>query len=123
MGLTYVTTSIEGLDRSGERYERDFLVDTGAIHCMVAASRLVAAGVKKDGVARYELANGEVVEYAHGFAWVRFMGVETIAQIVFAPEGTEPLLGVVALESAGFGVDPVTKTLKRMAAFSLKRAA
>lgn len=123
MGLTYVATRIESLDRSAAPFEHSFLVDTGAIDCVVPARHLVAAGVKQEGKGRYELASGEVVEYPYGFVRISFMEVETIAQVVFGPEDTEPLLGVVALESAGFGVDPITKTLKRMAARPLKHAA
>lgn len=123
MGLTYIATRIEGFDRAGVPFEGQFLVDTGAIDCVVPSSALVAAGVREEGRASYELANGEVVQYSYGFARILFMGVETIAQVVFGPEDNEPLLGVVALESAGFGVDPITKTLKRMAARPLKRAA
>jgi clan AA aspartic protease len=123
LGLTYITTRIEGLDRTGFSFEGEFLVDTGAIDCIVPSSALVAAGVCEEGRASYQLANGEVVEYPYGFARITFMGVETIAQVVFGPEDNEPLLGVVALESAGFGVDPITKTLKRMATRPLKRAA
>ena len=35
----------------------------------------------------------------------------------------EPLLGVTALESAGFTVDPASQTLKRLPAIPSKRAA
>jgi hypothetical protein len=49
-----------------------------------------------------------------------FLGAETVTRFVFGPEESEPLLGVVALEDAGIGVDPVSRTLKRMAAKPLK---
>jgi predicted aspartyl protease len=61
-----------------------------------------------------------VLELPYGFARVSFLGSETVTRIVFGPEDAEPLLGVVALESTGIGVDPVTKTLRRMAAKPLK---
>lgn len=48
------------------------------------------------------------------------MGFETVAQIIFGPEKTEPILGVVALENVGIAVDPVSRELKRMTAKSLK---
>ncbi len=68
----------------------------------------------------YELANGEVVEYPYGFARVTFMESETVAQIIFGPEDCEPILGVVALENTGIGIDPVSPGLKRMSAKPLK---
>jgi predicted aspartyl protease len=48
------------------------------------------------------------------------MGELTAGRVVFGPEGTEPILGVTALESVGIMVDPVTKTLKRLPAIPLK---
>jgi hypothetical protein len=38
----------------------------------------------------------------------------------FGPEGCEPILGVVALENTGIGVDPVTRSLRKMGAKPLK---
>jgi hypothetical protein len=79
--------------------------------------------VKQEGRRHYELASGEVVEYPYGFVRIAFMDVEAIAQVVFGPEGTELRLGVVALESAGFRVDPIAKNIERMAVRPLKCAA
>ncbi len=120
MGLTYVTTKISNLAASGVPFEQEFLVDTGAINCMAAASELHKAGIKIEGRDAYELANGQLVEYPYGFARVAFMGTETVTKIIFGEEECEPLLGVVALESTGYGVDPITKTLKKMTAIYLK---
>ena len=112
MGLTYVTATV-----------RD-LAETGAIDCMAAASVLHLAGIKIQGKDAYELANNaknnKVVEYPYGFARVTFMGSETVTRIIFGEEDCEPILGVVALESVGIDVDPVTKTLRKMSAKPLK---
>jgi predicted aspartyl protease len=75
-----------------------------------------------EGRAIYELANGEPVEYQFGFARIGFIGEETVAPIIFGPANVEPILGVVALESMGVVVDPITKTLKRLHAKPLKLA-
>ncbi len=61
-----------------------------------------------------------MAEYEFGFARIAFMGQETVAQIIFGPEGGEPIMGVVVLENLGFVVDPVSKQLKRLAAKPLK---
>ena len=66
------------------------------------------------------MSNGQSAKYEYGFARVAFIGFETITQIVFGPADVEPILGVVALESAGIGVDPVTRTLRKMPAKPLK---
>lgn len=120
MGSTHVTVRVSNLAKEGSPYEAEFLVETGAIDCMASAENLRAAGVRPEGKAVYELANGEPVEYEYGFARVSFVGNETVAQIIFGPTGIEPILGVVALENVGVVVDPVTKSLHRLHAKPLK---
>lgn len=120
MGLTHVTVTVTNLVKDRPPFEGEFLVDTGAIDCMVSASALHDAGVQVEGRDVYELANGEMVEYPYGFARIGFLGNETVAQVIFGPEDCEPILGTVALENTGIGVDPVTRSLRRMAAKPLK---
>ena len=120
MGLTTVTVRISNLSKSMAGYEAPFLVDTGAIDCMAPTSELEKAGIAVEGKEVYELANGQPIEYSYGFARVSFMGSETVCQVIFGPENTECILGIVALENVGIGVDPVSKTLKKMTAKSLK---
>ncbi len=120
MGLTHVTVRISQLSGNGDPYEAEFLVDTGAIDCMVPEDRLTKAGIQPEGKSMYELASGEPVEYRYGFARVAFMGEETVSQVIFGPPDCEPLLGAVALESVGIMVDPVSRTLKRLPAKPLK---
>jgi clan AA aspartic protease len=111
---------VRDLSKLGTPYEAEFLVDTGAVDCLVARELLLAAGVSPEGKAVYELANGQPVEYEYGFARISFLGEETVAQVIFGPDDAEPILGVVALENTGLVVDPVSKTLKRLHAKPLK---
>lgn len=120
MGLTHVTAQLTNLGKTTASFEAEFLVDTGAIDCMAPSSALKNAGISIEGNDSYELADGTLVEYPYGFARVSFMGSETVVQVIFGPDDCESLLGVVALENVGIGVDPVSKTLKRMAAKPLK---
>ncbi|MCP4147613.1 MAG: clan AA aspartic protease [bacterium] len=120
MGITKVTVNVSNLTQSKPAYEESFLVDTGAIDCMAPAGKLTGAGIEVEGKAVYELANGTPVEYKYGFAIIELMGSRTVSQIIFGPEDTEPILGVVVLENIGIMVDPVNKTLKRIAAKPLK---
>lgn len=55
-------------------YEAECLVDTGVVDCLAPADRLRAAGIKPEGKAVYELANGEPVNYEYGFARIKFVG-------------------------------------------------
>jgi clan AA aspartic protease len=120
MGVTHITTRLRSLTGRRRAYQAEFLVDTGAIDCLAPASCLRAAGIKPEGKAVYELADGRPIEMEYGFARVSFIGSETVAQVIFGPEGAEPILGVVALENTGLTVDPATRTLRRLHAKPLK---
>lgn len=121
MGPIHVTVRVENLARSGKPYEKEFLIDTLAIDCLAPASALQQAGVAVEGRDVYQFADGEILDYPYGFALVSFMGSKTVVQIIFGPEDAEPILGVAALENVGIGIDPVARTLKRMAAKPLRK--
>ena len=120
MGETRVTTTVRKLTGKGKGYTADFLVDMGAVDCLVPADALRKAGIRPEGKSVYELANGQPVELEYGFARVSFIGAETVATVIFGPKGCDPLLGVIALESTGVMVDPRTQSLHRVHAKSLK---
>jgi clan AA aspartic protease len=120
MGLTHVTVTLKPLT-GRKKYEAEFLVDTGAIDCLAPASALERLGVRREARDVYELATGDTVELDVGFVRVAFMGSETVTKVIFGDDDAEPILGVVALESTGIGVDPVSRTLRRMTAKPLKK--
>ena len=53
-------------------------------------------------------------------AEIEFEGEVVGGTIVYEDEGAEPLLGVTALESGGFELDPRNEELKRLPAVLLK---
>ncbi|MCY3020360.1 MAG: clan AA aspartic protease [Planctomycetota bacterium] len=120
MGLTKVTTKLTSIGASHKCFEALFLVDTGATDSMAPADELGKIGVRKEGQMSYELADGTVKEYPFGLVRIEFMGETTAGRVIFGEPGSEPLLGVTALESVGIMVDPLHKTLKRLPAISLK---
>jgi clan AA aspartic protease len=120
MGVTHVTTRVKPLSGKGRGFEGEFLVDTGAIDCLAPGSKLRKAGIKPVGKDTYELADGTSVEFQYGFALINFLGEETVVQIIFGPEDSEPILGVVALENTGIMVDPRSHKLHRRHAKPLK---
>ena len=122
MGLTHVAVRLFN-SASSDTYEADFLVDTGTMDTMAPESELKRIGIQPLGKDIYELASGELVEYAYGNAEIRFMNEVIPARILFGPDGTEPILGVIALESAGFIVDPKNQMLRKLRARPLKRVA
>jgi clan AA aspartic protease len=120
MGLTYVTVTLKVNPAATLQYAAQFLVDAGARDTMAPEDGLILAGIEPVGKAVYELANGSVAEYSFGLGSIEFMGELTSGRIIFGPKGTEPLLGVTALESVGIVVDPARKSLKRLPAIPLK---
>ena len=122
MGLTHVVVRLFNSD-SANTYEADFLVDTGSMDTMAPASALKKLGIQPDGNDLYELASGEFVQYEYGSAKVEFMGEVVPIRIVFGPDGSAPILGVVALETAGYIVDPKNQAIRKLEARPLKRVA
>ena len=121
MGLTHVRVKVWNRD-SEDSFITSFLVDTGSWNSMVPASVLRKLSVKPAGKEMYELANGERQEYEYGIAFMSFMDEIIATRVIFGPDDVEPLLGVVALESAGFIVDPRNQTIKKLEAIPLKIA-
>src|SRR5215213_9707531 len=121
MGLTHVAVKIGNLG-SRKLYNAEFLVDTGAVESMAPASELKRVGIKPVGRRTYELASGELREYEYGLAQLSFMDEITSTDIIFGPDNAEPILGVLALEGAGFIVDPKSQTLRKLRVRPLKQA-
>lgn len=120
MGATHVVARIKPAGMNGAAFEAKFLVDTGATDSMVPGDELRKIGVEQAGTMRYELADGTVQAFPFGLATIEFMGEVTAGRVIFGPNGSEPLLGVTALESVGITVDPANQTLKRLPSVPLK---
>jgi len=120
MGFVYAVTEVSNIIGGKENYSMPFLVDTGATDTIIPANELERIGVKREGKRNYELADGTVVSYDVGFAFLCINGEKVVANVVFGNENSEPLLGVTVLESAGFIVDPIRQILRKSAAIPLK---
>jgi clan AA aspartic protease len=120
MGLTYVTTTVRNPADPEQFWEALFLVDTGAIDCLVPGNQLRRIGLTPEGGRTYELADGTEHAMDIAVARIEFMGEVVGATVIFGPDDVEPLLGVTSLESVGIAVDPKTNRLKRLPAVSLK---
>jgi len=120
MGLVYAVTEVTNITGGEKNYTMPFLVDTEATDTIIPANELEKLGIKREGKRNYELADGTVVSYDVGYAFLCVNGEKVAANVVFGVEKSEPLLGVTALESAGFVVDPVRQILKKTASIPLK---
>ena len=120
MGFVYAVTEVTNILNSEENYTMPFLVDTGATDTIIPANELDKLGIKREGKRNYELADGTIVSYDVGYAFLCVNGEKVAANVVFGEEKSEPLLGVTVLESAGFVVDPIRQILRKTAAIPLK---
>ena len=120
MGITQVTAAVRNPARPRKLWEGLFLVDTGAVDCMVPGKHLRALGLRPRGRRTYELADGSEVTLDVTVAEVEFMGEKVGATVIYGPDDAEPILGVTALESVGIEVDPRSQRLKRLPAVRLK---
>lgn len=121
MGATHVTVRITNPADSERFWEGLFLVDTGAIDSLVPRDKLESIGIQPKAQRSYELANGQEIKMDIGTADIEFMGELVGNTIIFGESGTEPILGVTALESVGIEVDPQNQRLKRLPAVRLKK--
>ena len=120
MGATHVTVTIRNPAEPSRSWEGLFLVDTGALHCLVPGPQLQSMGLVPKGQRVYETADGREVKFDVTTGDIEFMGDFTAGTLIFGDADAEPLLGVTALESVGVEVDPVNQRLKRLPALRLK---
>ena len=120
MGATHVTVRITNPADPEKFWEGLFLVDTGANDSLVPRQHLEAIGLKPEGKRLYQLADGSDLSLDITLAKIEFMGEFVGGTVIYGEPGSEPLLGVTALESVGIEVDPVSQRLKRLPAVRLK---
>ena len=120
MGATYVTVTIRNPAAPERHWTGRFLVDTGAFDSLVPRARLQAIGLQPLAQEEYVLADGSPIALDTTVGRIEFLGKIVGGTLVFGDEDAEPLLGVTALESGGFEVDPRTQQLKALPAILLK---
>ena len=123
MGATHASVTIRNPADPQRAWEGAFLVDTGATDSLVPRPHLEAIGLRPRGRREYVLADGREISVEIATAEIEVMGEIVGGTVLFGEPGTEPLLGVTALESAGLEVDPVNQRLKRLPAVRLKALA
>jgi len=119
MGETHVPVLIRNPAEPQRTWEGLFLVDTGASDCMVPRRYLESIGLAPKGERVYQLADGSVVTVDTTAGQLEFMGEYVPSLIAFGEDGTEPLLGTIALQAAGIEVDLRTESLRKGRRFRL----
>ena len=112
MGSFRITIAIEHPARRGILRSIDHvLVDTGSEFTWVPTAVLEELGVAREGVQRFVVADGRVLERAIGIAIVHAEGTLAPDWVVFAEDSDMVLLGAHSLEGLNLRVDSRAKRL------------
>ena len=111
-GMGHFRVALQVGNRAGERFEPiEALVDTGATYTWVPRDVVTRLGVTPEEEWPFVLADGREVRYPVAWMLMR-MGERTQPTIiVFGEPGSEPILGVFALEGFRLAADPVNRRL------------
>ena len=112
MGLTYVKVTVSNPMEPDLREDLELTVDTGAVLPWIPRKVLERIGVKPVLRKVFKTIEGKFIERSTSFARIKYGEHETVVEVVMAEEGDVPVLGVVALESMGYRVNPVTGQLE-----------
>ena len=106
------TINIQVGDLAGQQFiEVEALVDTGSTYTVLPTDLLFRLGVSPLESRPFRLGDERLVEYPIGEARLRLDGRQLTAVVVFAQEGTGPVVGATTLENFGLGVDPIGRRL------------
>ena len=106
MGLIETTAIIRNPADHEKSWDGTFLVDTGAIDCVVPRSIFEGVGLHPRAERVYTLADGGEVSMEHTIGVIELMGEAVGATIVFAGDDNGiPPLGATSVESVGIEVD------------------
>jgi clan AA aspartic protease len=112
MGLTYVNVAIANPADLKRQRRRKLLADTGALYSIVPKELLRSVGIRPYGTETFTLADGSTITRDVGNAFIRINGRQAPTPVIFGEKSDGSLLGVVALESLGFSLDPRTGKLR-----------
>ena len=87
------------------------MVGAGASITSLPATLLRELDVQVLFQQKFRFGQGEVRRMNVGQTWIRVEGREVVTLVLFNDEGTQPLLGVMALEGVFMGVDPHARRL------------
>ena len=114
MGLTHVRGMICNSQDPVRNFEETLLVDTGALFSFIPRSKLAAIGITATRRETFRQMDGSLIQRDVGRALVKVAGKEEVVLVVLGEAGDASVLGVVALEALGLGLDPMSGELRPM---------
>lgn len=113
MGFIHVNVDISNPSDPDSAEEVRVLVDTGATLSVFPASLLEGMGIKRIGQSRFR-GFGGVITRDVGTINLRYGDAVAGVTVVFGEENDPAIMGVTALETLGFHVNPVDGELHRV---------
>lgn len=111
VGQFAVRTSVANPSDPSRSADIDLLIDTGATLSWIPREIAEELDVPRLARRRLVLADGGTVERETAGVLMRLDGTEAMLTVVVAERGDAHLLGATALETLGFGVDPIRQEL------------
>ena len=111
MGVVHVTVSVASPARPERAEEIELLVDTGAMLSVIPRAMLERLGLSPIGRRKFKGFGDQTIEREISVALLRYNGDAAGTSVIFGEEGDTPVLGVTALETLGYQVDPVSGRL------------
>ncbi len=112
MGVFEVRMTVSTLAGENPR-DVDALVDTGSRRTMLPGELLRELETPVRWQGQFEMADGRVVEMPVGEARVSVNGMDVATQVIFGPDGCQPLLGALTLQELELVVDVPNERLAR----------
>ena len=112
MGITLVRVTLVNPSDQTRISNAELIVDTGSVLTWIKGSRLEEIGVHPRREKEFRTIEGRMVRRSTGPLVVRYERTEADTEVVFAMDSDAEVLGVTALESLGYQVDPVSNQLR-----------
>lgn len=112
MSFTYVEVNLYNPASPEKKAKVKLLVDSGALFTSIPPELVQTLGLEPIERRRLRVYGGTVLERDIGGAIIEYQGHRAAAPVIFGEPQDMPVLGVTALESLGYELDPVTKKLK-----------
>lgn len=116
VGLTYVSATVINTAEPDRTWQGRFLVDTGAMSCVVPESALHSIGIVPYAASTIYLFDGSSQRRLVSDARFKLLDDIAPSRVIFGEDGEEPIIGLTLLESLGLIVDPFAEQLHRRSA-------
>ena len=112
MGFTYVEVNLYNPAKPEKNAKVSLLVDSGALFTSIPGELVQRLGLESMERRKLKVYGGAVLERDIGGAIIEYQGHRAVVPVILGEPQDTSVLGVTALESLGYELDPVTKKLK-----------